>query len=241
VHSLGFTRGDSFAARRKVRRRAPFSITKAEETLRVAEGRSGGTDEGAKRSSRGGAVAHDRAPCRLLSARGVSGAPPGGIGPHAGHFSLRGSFTASRCAPPNQPPWGWLLGHRTRRPVGVGGRRTATGPGLRDLLRSPSGLGGRPGGGHRSARLTARGSSSGNRHCELLGTGVAESRSEQGQAARDELRRAAAGTLVTGLDTRSTSSGDHRQRCASRDPPRQKSGGTGLTDDRKGDGASAFS
>ena len=26
-------------------------------------------------------------------------------------------------------------------------RRTATGPGLRDLLRSPSGLGGRPGGG----------------------------------------------------------------------------------------------
>jgi hypothetical protein len=28
------------------------------------------------------------------------------------------------------------------------GRRTATGPGLRDLLRSPSGLGGRPGGGH---------------------------------------------------------------------------------------------
>lgn len=121
MHSLGFTRGDSFAARRKVRRRAPFSITKAEETLRVAEGRSGGTDEGAKRSSRGGAVAHDRAPCRLLSARGVSGAPPGGIGPHAGHFSLRGSFTASRCAPPNRrgggssaiapvDPWGSAVG-----------------------------------------------------------------------------------------------------------------------------------
>ena len=78
------------------------------------------------------------------------------------------------------------------------GRRTATGPGLRDLLRSPSGLGGRPGGSHSAhddrplidrARVSAdsgrqqdqhdrssedlggRGRCSGNRCCELLGTG----------------------------------------------------------------------
>ena len=96
-----------------------------------------------------------------------------------------------------QPPPGWPMSHSPTDPLRIG-RRTATGPGLRDLLRSPSGLGGRPGGGHSTARSTTcatrpgcsaapvsrridaeqvfgglggRGRCSGNRCCELLGTG----------------------------------------------------------------------
>jgi hypothetical protein len=71
------------------------------------------------------------------------------------------------------------MSHSTDPPMGSR-RRTATGPGLRDLLRSPSGLGGRPGGGHGITRPGSaatlvgswgRDACSGNRRRELLGTG----------------------------------------------------------------------
>ena len=75
-------------------------------------------------------------------------------------------------------------------------RRPATGPGLRDLLRSPSGLGGRPGDSHKKERKAAdrgttdlrriwRGRKQMQREPMLRAArnGTAESRSEQWQPA----------------------------------------------------------
>ena len=97
-------------------------------------------DHGAHRRVLGGAAA-DRADGRHGSGR----ARPDRPAPHR---------LGRPCAPSDLSPPGWPMSHSTDPVTGSG--RTATGPGLRDLLRSPSGFGGRPGGSHAADQTDSR-------------------------------------------------------------------------------------